>query len=200
MVQLKKLFISHASEDKDAIARPLADALIKAGYRVWFDEYSLQLGDSLKLNIDKGLASCDFGIVILTPSFFSKPWPKEELDGLAAVETWRHQKVILPIWHDISFDDIVAFSPTLAGKLAIKSSVGITNIVEAITRSVNDAEAFVSRRDLDRRTIHFITAAAEPVSFNMAKLPEVTWEAFGKQLLKEMRRLDEEQRQSQNEA
>jgi hypothetical protein len=68
------VFVSHASEDKDSFVRPLAAALAKRGLRVWFDEYTLRLGDSLTRSIDKGLASCRFGIVVLSPAFFSKEW------------------------------------------------------------------------------------------------------------------------------
>ena len=57
------VFISHASEDKDEVARPLANALIKAGYKVWFDEFTLKLGDSLNQSIKIGLSESKFGIV-----------------------------------------------------------------------------------------------------------------------------------------
>ena len=42
------VFISHASEDKDNVARPLAQALRAEGYRVWFDEFTLTVGDGLR--------------------------------------------------------------------------------------------------------------------------------------------------------
>ena len=42
------VFISHASEDKDAIVRPLANALISCGLKVWYDEFTLRIGDSLR--------------------------------------------------------------------------------------------------------------------------------------------------------
>lgn len=67
-----KIFISHASEDKDDIARPLAEELGEQGYEVWYDEYSLKIGDSLSQEIDRGLSSCDYGVVILSKSFFEK--------------------------------------------------------------------------------------------------------------------------------
>lgn len=76
------VFISHASEDKDAVARPLAQQLLARGYSVWFDEYMLSLGDSLPQEIDSGLASCQVGVVILSPDFFGKPWPKRELKAV----------------------------------------------------------------------------------------------------------------------
>jgi predicted nucleotide-binding protein len=77
-----KVFISHASEDKESAARPLGEALVQLGYQVWYDEYVLNVGDSLSEEIDRGLAECDFGVVILSPSFFQKNWPRRELSGL----------------------------------------------------------------------------------------------------------------------
>ena len=80
------VFVSHASEDKDAVAEPLVRALVDAGLRVWYDRIELRLGDSLRGKIDEGLAHSRFGIVILSPSFFAKHWPKQELNGLAQRE------------------------------------------------------------------------------------------------------------------
>lgn len=65
-------FISHASEDKDDLVRPLAEELIKNGLSIWYDEFKLKVGDSLRRSIDAGLARSKFGIVILSPSFFAK--------------------------------------------------------------------------------------------------------------------------------
>ncbi len=125
-------FLSHASDDKDAIARPLYEALEKAGASVWFDEATLELGDSLHQKIDEGLALSPFGIVILSHSFFAKQWPKLELDGLVAKETLSGKKAILPVWHDLDANDVAKYSPTLAGRLAARSSDGIDKVVKQI--------------------------------------------------------------------
>ena len=69
------VFISHAWEDKDAIARPLAEELRRRGFDVWYDEFSLKMGDSLRGSIDYGLANSRFGLVILSKNFFAKHWP-----------------------------------------------------------------------------------------------------------------------------
>ena len=114
------VFISHASEDKDLIARPISNALSKYGLKVWFDEMSLSMGDSLSRSIDKGLSESEFGIVILSPSFFEKNWSDYELRGLTAREL-RGKKVILPIWHKVDVDDVIQYSPTLADKMAIST-------------------------------------------------------------------------------
>jgi hypothetical protein len=82
----------------------------------------------------EGLALSPFGIVILSPTFFAKQWPRLELDGLVAKETLSGQKVILPVWHKVDASDVAKFSPTLAGKLAARSSDGIAKLVKQILR------------------------------------------------------------------
>lgn len=113
-------FISHASEDKDIIARALATKLSDYGLRIWFDEFTLEVGDSLIESIDKGLATSRFGIVILSKSFLEKGWTKYELKGLLTREVGKG-KVVLPVWHNISRDEIISISPTLADKFALIS-------------------------------------------------------------------------------
>jgi len=116
------VFISHASEDKDSFVRPLAKELTTLGFDVWYDETSLKVGDSLREKIDKGLASSRFGIVVLSEAFFAKNWPQYELNGLVAKEI-HGGKVILPIWHKVSKDEVLQFSPTLADKVALNTSI-----------------------------------------------------------------------------
>ena len=125
------VFISHASEDKEAVARPLAEALSKQGVRVWIDEGQLTVGDSLRQSIDQGLARSRFGIVILSRKFFEKHWPKLELNGLAAREV-DGQKVILPVWHKITREEILLQSPILADRLAANSESGLATVVDSL--------------------------------------------------------------------
>ena len=115
------VFVCHASEDKDAFVRPLAKALEASGLSVWYDESSLTIGDSLRRKIDEGLASSRYGVVVLSKSFFAKNWPQQELDGLLSREVAGGTKVILPVWHNISLEEMNKISPLLAGKLAAKS-------------------------------------------------------------------------------
>jgi hypothetical protein len=127
------LFISHASEDKDEVARPLADEFIKLGLSVWYDEYTLTVGDSLRRCIDRGLAGCRYGLVILSPHFFQKEWTQKELDGLVAREDGS-EKRILPVWHNVTRSEVVAFSPPLADKLGVSTSKGLKHVVKEIMR------------------------------------------------------------------
>jgi hypothetical protein len=79
---LYDVFISHANEDKDDIVRPLAKALEQKRVAVWYDEFSLSVGSSLRRSIDLGLAKSRCGVVVLSPHFFGKAWPEWELNGL----------------------------------------------------------------------------------------------------------------------
>ncbi len=114
-------FISHASEDKEVLVRPLVEQLENNGCKIWYDEFELTVGDSLRCTIDKGLVDSRFGIVVLSPSFFSKKWPQYELNGLVAKEI-DSAKVILPIWHNVTKNDILKYSPTLADKYALSTA------------------------------------------------------------------------------
>ncbi len=129
------VFISHASEDKLEIATPLAKALEARGLEVWYDDFSLKLGDSLRQAIDHGLAQSRYGVVILSDHFFAKHWPQQELNGLATREIGG-DKVILPIWHNIGFERVREFSPTLADRMAAKSSDGLDVVVGKIADAI----------------------------------------------------------------
>lgn len=128
------VFISHASEDKDEVVRPLANALKEGGLSVWYDEFELRIGDSLRRKIDRGLASSRFGIVILSRSFFGRGWPEYELDGLVT-RTISGEQILLPIWHDVSKREVMGYSPSLADRLARSTT---THTVEEIAAEIID--------------------------------------------------------------
>lgn len=128
------VFISHATEDKDAVVRPLANELRELGLEVWYDEFEMRIGDSLRRRIDQGIARSRFGIVVLSPSFFAKQWPQYELDGLVTLSISGKQ-ILLPLWHEVSFDEVAAYSPSLADKLALRTA---DLEIEEIARQIAD--------------------------------------------------------------
>lgn len=115
-------FISHATEDKNDIAIPLYHALKNRGAEVWFDEFEMTVGDSLRKSIDRGLANSKHGIVILSKIYMSKFWTGVELNALFQKWANADSKVILPIWHNITKTDVERFSPMLLDILAFKSA------------------------------------------------------------------------------
>ena len=134
------VFISHASEDKESFVRALAERLTQGGLAVWYDDTTLKWGDSLRREIDKGLARSRFGVVVLSESFFRKEWPQRELDGLVQLETAGRSR-ILPIWHKVSKDEVAAFSPTLADKVALNTAVMTLDEIVAELRLLSGVEA-----------------------------------------------------------
>lgn len=131
------VFICHASADKDDFVRPLAAELGKT-LKVWFDEMTLTVGDSLRQKIDEGLANSRYGIVVLSNKFFERNWPQAELDGLVSREmAGTHTKVILPVWHKITYEEVAARSPLLAGRIAAESREGIPAVVAKLHAAMN---------------------------------------------------------------
>ena len=143
-------FISHASEDKDAFVRELAYELTEQGLRVWYDEFVLTVGDSIRRSIDKGLTNSRYGIVVLSPNFFAKGWPQEELDGLATRD-YQGPKVILPVWLDVELEEVKRYSLPLAGRYAAKAINGIESVISELLNVLKPAaRTGMSRRDEDR--------------------------------------------------
>ncbi len=111
------VFISHATEDKDTIVRELAIALQNEGLKVWYDEFTLHIGDSLRRSIDKGIANSRVGIVVISPDFMRKGWTNLELDGIFN-RSASGEQILLPIWHNVTSQQVTAYSPSLADKVA----------------------------------------------------------------------------------
>jgi len=146
---LYDIFISHASEDKDDFVRPLAEHLRQNRVEVWFDEFSLRPGMSLRRSIDAGLAKSRFGIVVLSPHFFGKSWPEWELNGLVQRHLAGSHNVIVPIWHRVTRNTVADYSPPLADIVAIRSDQGLARVVEQVLKIIRPEEsALVVARNL----------------------------------------------------
>ena len=146
---LHDVFICHASEDKEEFVRPLAEALRSHHLEVWYDEFALDVGDSLREAIDRGLATSRYGIVVLSPSFFRKRWPKRELNGLVAREMAEDRGVILPVWHHVDRDEVVGFSPPLADLRAAVSAQGLSAVVGQLLKKLQPEDSpLVVARDI----------------------------------------------------
>lgn len=134
-------FISHATEDKETLVRAVAHGLRDRGLNIWYDEFSLRAGDSLRAKIDEGLSSCRFGIVVLSKAFFEKRWPQNELNGLFSVEI-AGNATIIPVWFGVTYEDVTSYSPILADRIAIvaqdKPDDVADQIYERIVRDVAD--------------------------------------------------------------
>lgn len=146
------VFISHASEDKDAVAAPLSELLQKAGVNVWLDSRELKLGDSLSQSIDDGLAKSRYGVVVLSKNFFAKRWPKRELAALVQKEM-QGRKVILPIWHGIDQPYVMQFSPTLADKVATSTDKGLVHVASEIVQILHEPDPGATAKPTGAATV-----------------------------------------------
>lgn len=137
------VFISYASED-GSFARSLAKELGKFGLSIWFDQFSLEVGDSLHTVIQRGVSDSRFGVVVLSGRFFAKEWPVKELNSLLSLEV-DGRKVILPVWHKISAADVRRYSPILADRVALSSSDGVKPIAQKLAKTILRAKQWTPR-------------------------------------------------------
>ncbi|HEX6368156.1 MAG TPA: TIR domain-containing protein [Longimicrobium sp.] len=129
------VFITHASEDADAVARPLAAALRRHGLGVRVDGQALAAGDSVRRRVDEGLAHAGWGVLVISRHFLRMEWPQAELDGLLARELGG-ERVVIPVWHGVTGAEVARRSPMLAARLAIDTAGGIEELCEAIVAVV----------------------------------------------------------------
>jgi hypothetical protein len=133
------VFISYASEDGADVARPLAAELGRRGFRVWIDQTELRIGDSLLDTIERGLTGSRFGVVILSPAFLARRWPRRELNALATLADSENRKVILPVWHGLDRAALVeAGALFLADVYAMMAADGVERVADAIERELRE--------------------------------------------------------------
>lgn len=118
------VFVSHAWEDKESFVDEFVVALQNRGINPWYDKQQIKWGDSMRARIEEGLKKSRFGIVVLSPNYIAegKYWTKTELDGLFQIES-INGKSILPIWHNLTKKEVMAYSPIIASKLAMTTAL-----------------------------------------------------------------------------
>jgi hypothetical protein len=112
------VFVSHASEDKQRLAAPLALSLRRAGFSVWFDEFTLKSGDDFLKLIDLGLRESACGLLIISPRYVEKTFTNYEIARILAAETSRGIKII-PLRSDLTVEDISKRYPALKSRLIL---------------------------------------------------------------------------------
>ena len=130
-------FISHDTRDKDVLVRELALAMIKGMCPVWYDEYSLQVGQSLRESIETGLKEARKCVLVLSPNFFSnKGWTKAEFDSIFTREILEQTNVILPVWHEVGAKEVYDYSPRLADRVGLPSSLGVDELARKLVAAI----------------------------------------------------------------
>lgn len=132
-------FISHDSRDKATLVRELANEMIRLMCPVWYDEYSLKVGDSLRESIENGLKEARKCVIVLSPNFFSnKGWTKAEFDSIFTREILEETNIILPVWHGVGKKEVYDYSPRLVNKVGLPSSLGVKELARKLANAVKN--------------------------------------------------------------
>lgn len=115
------VFISHANQDKEELIEELYQSLQKLGISIFYDKESLEWGDNWKERILNGTKKAEFAIIVISENFFDREWTERELSEFLNRQNRNGQKLILPIIHNITTDQLKAKYPNVADIQAIDS-------------------------------------------------------------------------------
>lgn len=131
-------FISHDSRDKEHIARPLAIELKNIACPVWFDEFSLKLGSSLRESIERGIKECKKCVLVLTPNFLTNEgWTKREFNSIFTREMIEKERLVLPVWAGVTAQEVYQYSPSLADTFASDWNEGVASVARKIKAAIS---------------------------------------------------------------
>ena len=134
-------FISHDSRDKENIAHPLAIELVKNDCPVWYDEFSLKVGDNLRESIERGIRECKKCVLVITSNFLNNPgWTKTEFDAIFTREQIQREHLILPVWCNVNPADVFAYSPVLANRVAAQWSDGPESVANQLRLAIKSVD------------------------------------------------------------
>ena len=116
------VFISHANKDKESLVDELNDSLKWLGISIFYDKDALEWGDEWKKKIIDGTKKSEFAIIVISENFFGHEWTETELHEFLNRQNRNGQKLILPILHNITIDDLKNKYPSLADIQAIDAT------------------------------------------------------------------------------
>jgi hypothetical protein len=130
--EVRQVFLSHVSDDKEEFVRPFARALKAANITHWLDEAELMWGDSLVSGLNTGLATSDYVVAFITEAFLQRGWTKAELNA-SIVAHVKGKKRVLPIFIG-DRDKMVEEYPLLKDILGKSWDEGIPELVKELQR------------------------------------------------------------------
>ena len=115
------VFISHANKDKTDLVEELYQSLKMLGVQIFYDKESLEWGDNWKDKILNGTKKAELAIIVISENFFDREWTERELVEFLNRQDRNGQKLILPILHNISMEQLKERYPSVADIQAINS-------------------------------------------------------------------------------
>ena len=107
------VFISHANKDKLDYVESLYQAIRKLGVDIFYDSEVLSWGDKWKQIILDGTAASEFAIIVISDNFFGREWTERELNEFLNRQNSSGQKIVLPLLHNITLEDLKLHYPEL---------------------------------------------------------------------------------------
>ncbi len=91
-----KIFISHASKDKNFVDRLVSD-LAAHGVPVWYDKLDVRLGDSTPGKINSGISEAKYFLIVLSPAAVKSKWVQEELNAALMRQVASAGTFLIPV-------------------------------------------------------------------------------------------------------
>jgi hypothetical protein len=153
MKEMRDVFLCHASEDKQAILRPLVSALDQAGVTHWYDEAEIRWGDSITEKVNEGLRLSRFVLVVFSDTFLQKNWPQRELNAALNIEASTGEVRVLPliIGTPEQRKRILEAYPILNDKAFMSWNAGIPAIVKGLLARLSRDQTTGVQRPQSRR-------------------------------------------------
>lgn len=103
-----RVFVSHASEDKDRFVNRFAAKLRENGVDAWLDKWEMLPGDSLVDKIfEEGLKDAQAVVVVLSRISVEKPWVREELNAAVVKRINTGSKLIPVVIDDCEVPEVL---------------------------------------------------------------------------------------------
>ena len=119
--ELRDVFLCHAWDDREGVAKDLHDLLQAGGVTVWFSEKDIRLGTPLLRAIDKGLAKSRAGIVLVTPALLTRLQNEQGIAEKELSELLARDQLI-PVVHGTTFEALREISPLLASRSGLNTA------------------------------------------------------------------------------
>ncbi len=119
------VYLAHAFEDKHLV-KPLAEGLMERGIEVWYDNWEIGAGDSLRRKMEEGLGNCTHFVVLLSETSIKKPWVQEEIDA-GLMRTVEGSAKFIGLRHGLALSEV---SPFLKTRLTPEFKPGADGIDE----------------------------------------------------------------------
>ncbi|HBH26514.1 MAG TPA: hypothetical protein DDX54_03835 [Rhodospirillaceae bacterium] len=130
-------FICHDAKDKDIFVKDLVLQLSRKMCPVWYDEFSIRPGDDIRKKIDEGIKKSKKCVIIISKNLIDNTrWADREVGCILEKEMKERKTVIIPVWLNVSHNEVYDYDAFLSGKRAIVHDGNIEQTAERVKISL----------------------------------------------------------------